>query len=120
MVSYFQICQETAARDGLMKMKQVYEGNPALGDPMSIQGQLTENEKRLTTLQSEKKKFQVSLLQLGLGVRSRKVEVESSHGPDCDFDFYSSRLLTKSLLQQIVSARFEINSLSPNSIDECV
>ena len=71
MVSYFQICQETAARDGLMKMKQVYEGNPALGDPMSIQGQLTENEKRLTTLQSEKKKFQVSLLQLGLGVRSR-------------------------------------------------
>jgi len=53
-----KICQETAARDGLMKMKQVYEGNPALGDPMSIQGQLTENEKRLTTLQSEKKKFQ--------------------------------------------------------------
>ena len=54
-----------------MKMKQVYEGNPALGDPMSIQGQLTENEKRLTTLQSEKKKFQASLVQLGLGVRSR-------------------------------------------------
>ena len=69
--SYFQICQETAARDGLMKMKQVYEGNPALGDPMSIQGQLTENEKRLTTLQSEKKKFQASLVQLGLWVRSR-------------------------------------------------
>ena len=45
-----------------MKMKQVYEGNPALGDPMSIQGQLTENEKRLTTLQSEKKKFQASVL----------------------------------------------------------
>ena len=29
--------QETAARDGLMKMKTVYEANPALGDPMSIQ-----------------------------------------------------------------------------------
>ena len=59
--SSFQICQETAARDGLMKMKQVYESNPALGDPMSIQGQLTDNEQRLTKLQSEKKKFQVHL-----------------------------------------------------------
>ena len=55
----FQICQETAARDGLMKMKQVYESNPALGDPMSIQGQLTENGHRLDKLRSELKKFQV-------------------------------------------------------------
>ena len=31
------VFQETAARDGLMKMKTVYEANPALGDPMSIQ-----------------------------------------------------------------------------------
>jgi len=53
-----KICQETAARDGLMKMKQVYESNPALGDPMSIQGQLTENGHRLDKLRSELKKFQ--------------------------------------------------------------
>merc|ERR1719412_2077003 len=53
-----KICQETAARDGLMKMKQVYESNPALGDPMSIQGQLTENGQRLDKLRSELKKFQ--------------------------------------------------------------
>jgi len=53
-----KICQETAARDGLMKMKQVYESNPALGDPMSIQGQLTENGHRLDKLRSEQKKFQ--------------------------------------------------------------
>lgn len=56
---YFQICQETAARDGLMKMKQVYETNPALGDPMSIQGQLTDNGQRLDKLRSELKKYQV-------------------------------------------------------------
>ena len=55
-----KICQETAARDGLMKMKQVYESNPALGDPMSIQGQLTENGHRLDKLRSELKKFQVN------------------------------------------------------------
>merc|ERR1719273_500247 len=53
-----KICQETAARDGIMKMKQVYESNPALGDPMSIQGQLTDNGQRLDKLRAELKKFQ--------------------------------------------------------------
>lgn len=53
-----KICQETAARDGLMKMKQVYESNPALGDPMSIQGQLTDNGQRLDKLRAEQKKYQ--------------------------------------------------------------
>lgn len=33
-----KIGQEQAARDGLMKMKGVYESNSALGDPMSIEG----------------------------------------------------------------------------------
>lgn len=33
-----RIGQEQAARDGLMKMKGVYEANSALGDPMSIEG----------------------------------------------------------------------------------
>lgn len=36
--------QETAARDGLMKMKTVYEANPALGDPMSIQVSIIANK----------------------------------------------------------------------------
>ena len=54
-----KIGQETAARDGLMKMKQVYEANPALGDPMSIQGQLTENGQKLDKLRGELKKYQV-------------------------------------------------------------
>lgn len=44
-----------------MKMKQVYESNPALGDPLSIQGQLTENGHRLDKLRSELKKFQVKV-----------------------------------------------------------
>ena len=44
-----------------MKMKQVYESNPALGDPMSIQGQLTDNGQRLDKLRAEQKKFQVPL-----------------------------------------------------------
>ena len=42
-----------------MKMKQVYEANPALGDPMSIQGQLADNGHRLDKLRAELKKYQV-------------------------------------------------------------
>jgi len=53
-----KISQETAARDGLMKMKTVYEANPALGDPMSIQGQLTENGHRLDKLRADFRRYQ--------------------------------------------------------------
>lgn len=33
-----KVDQETAARNGLMKMKVVYEDNHALGDPMTVEG----------------------------------------------------------------------------------
>ena len=45
-------------------MKQVYESNPALGDPMSIQGQLTDNGQRLDKLRAEQKKYQVSFMDI--------------------------------------------------------
>ncbi|XP_018900690.1 formin-binding protein 1-like isoform X3 [Bemisia tabaci] len=53
-----KIQQETAARDGLMKMKGVYEQNPALGDPMSIEGQLNESGHKLDKLRLELQKYQ--------------------------------------------------------------
>lgn len=53
-----QIQQETAARDGLMKMKVVYEQNSALGDPLSIEGQLTENGQKLDRLRQDLHKYQ--------------------------------------------------------------
>jgi hypothetical protein len=53
-----KISKETGARNGLMKMKQVYESNPALGDPMSIQGQLSHNVQQLDKLRAEQNKFQ--------------------------------------------------------------
>ncbi|XP_076233495.1 formin-binding protein 1-like Cip4 isoform X1 [Calliopsis andreniformis] len=52
-----KIQQETAARDGLMKMKGVYEQNPALGDPMSIEGQLNQSSNKLDKLGAELAKF---------------------------------------------------------------
>ena len=45
-----------------MKMKTVYEANPALGDPMSIQGQLTENGQILDKLRSDLRKYQVIII----------------------------------------------------------
>ncbi|XP_055846682.1 formin-binding protein 1-like isoform X4 [Episyrphus balteatus] len=53
-----KIAQETAARDGLMKMKVVYEANPSLGNPMTIEGQLNASETNLTNLNDDLKKFQ--------------------------------------------------------------
>lgn len=53
-----KIGQEQAARDGLMKMKGVYEANSALGDPMSIEGQLNECAHKLEKLRAELKRYQ--------------------------------------------------------------
>jgi len=41
-----------------MKMKGVYEQNPALGDPMSIEGQLNESGHKLDKLRQELQKYQ--------------------------------------------------------------
>lgn len=53
-----------------MKMKGVYESNPALGDPMSTEGQLNECSQRIDKLKADIDKYQ-GLLQ----------EVESNSSP---------------------------------------
>ncbi|KAL9909401.1 cdc42-interacting protein 4 homolog isoform X7 [Glossina fuscipes] len=53
-----KIAQETAARDGLMKMKVVYEANSSLGNPMTVEGQLNESEHKLEKLKIDLKKYQ--------------------------------------------------------------
>lgn len=45
-----------------MKLKGVYENNPAMGDPASVEGQLADNGLKLEKLQNELQKFQVSYL----------------------------------------------------------
>lgn len=40
IVNGFQVAQEQAAMEGLMKMKGVYEMSPALGDPMTVEGKI--------------------------------------------------------------------------------
>lgn len=41
-----------------MKMKGVYEANPSMGDPMTIEGQLNASSHNLEKLQMEQQKYQ--------------------------------------------------------------
>ncbi|XP_042912921.2 formin-binding protein 1-like, partial [Parasteatoda tepidariorum] len=58
-----KIQQKTSAREGLMKMKGVYEQNPSMGDPASVEGQLADNNMKLEKLQQEFQKYQGWLLE---------------------------------------------------------
>lgn len=53
-----QVAQEQAAMEGLMKMKGVYETSPALGDPMTVEGQLNECCDKLKKLRTQLNKFE--------------------------------------------------------------
>lgn len=54
-----KIYQEQGARDGLIKMKGVYESNALLGDPQTVQGELKECEHKLEKLKNELRKYQI-------------------------------------------------------------
>ncbi|XP_025416609.1 formin-binding protein 1 isoform X4 [Sipha flava] len=74
--------QEVAAKDGLMKMKGVYESNPALGDPMSTEGQLNECSQRIDKLNSDMTRYQGLLQEVecnGSPAGSRKYESNTEH-----------------------------------------
>ncbi|XP_072936257.1 formin-binding protein 1-like isoform X2 [Epargyreus clarus] len=53
-----QVAQEQAAMEGLMKMKGVYETNPTLGDPMTVEGQLNECCDKLKKLRTALRKYE--------------------------------------------------------------
>lgn len=50
--------KETAERDGLIRMKEVYEKNRSLGDPQSLEKQLKENGVKLDKLQQDLQKYE--------------------------------------------------------------
>ncbi|XP_013389246.1 formin-binding protein 1-like isoform X2 [Lingula anatina] len=52
------IAKETAERDGMIKMQEVYQQNPALGDASSLDKQLEENAQKLDLLRQECQKFE--------------------------------------------------------------
>lgn len=52
------LAKETAERDGMLKMQDVYKQNQALGDPQSLSKQLEENAQKLDKLRLELQKFE--------------------------------------------------------------
>lgn len=68
-------------RQGLIKMKEVYEKNPNLGDPQSINGQLTENQSKLEKLQLEHEKYSKMLMEVvqQLGPSNGTPQSKKSH-----------------------------------------
>ncbi|ESO02102.1 hypothetical protein HELRODRAFT_186418 [Helobdella robusta] len=52
------IAKETAERDGMLKMQDVYKQNTALGDPHTVSKQLEENGQKLDRLRVELQKFE--------------------------------------------------------------
>lgn len=61
-------------------MKAVYEENPALGDPNSLDKQLAENGDKLDKLRLEQQKFQVLDNCINQNYLSVKVSMENSFG----------------------------------------
>lgn len=53
-----EVARETAEREGMLKLKDVYVQNPALGDPNSIDKQIEENGEKLDSLKKELNKFE--------------------------------------------------------------
>ncbi|XP_075591310.1 formin-binding protein 1-like Cip4 isoform X5 [Dermatophagoides farinae] len=55
------IQQENGVREALLKMRQVYQDNPKLGDPQLVNTQLTECMQKLEKLDADLKKYQTML-----------------------------------------------------------
>ncbi|XP_050665351.1 formin-binding protein 1-like isoform X2 [Leptidea sinapis] len=68
-----QVAQEQAAMEGLMKMKGVYETNPTLGDPMTVEGQLNECCDKLKKLRAQLRKYEELLTEANSQVCAQPV-----------------------------------------------
>ncbi|XP_071802027.1 formin-binding protein 1-like [Asterias amurensis] len=53
-----QVDQEIKSKEALIKMREVYTKNPTLGDPASVESQLTSIGKKVDTLRLELQKYQ--------------------------------------------------------------
>ncbi|XP_067944722.1 cdc42-interacting protein 4 homolog isoform X2 [Watersipora subatra] len=53
-----QITKERAEREGLVKMQDVYRGNPKLGDANSVNSQLDDNKIKMDNLEAEMAKYE--------------------------------------------------------------
>ena len=62
-------------RDGMLKMRDVYVQNTALGDPASLDKQLEENAQQLDKLKQELHKFEVIIVLYCIKICSPNLKV---------------------------------------------
>ncbi|ESP04508.1 hypothetical protein LOTGIDRAFT_136131, partial [Lottia gigantea] len=53
-----EMAKESAEREGMLKMKDVYLNNPALGDPSTLDKKVEENAQKIDSLREELHKFE--------------------------------------------------------------
>jgi len=115
-----KIHQETAARDGLMKMKGVYEQNSQLGDPIPIESQLIDCGNRLDKLRMELAKYTAyleenqnpttNLTPIHNNLNGVKREHRNSGGSGCD-----DNSLSRSASYSSVSANHNHKQSAPGT-----
>ncbi|XP_025113522.1 formin-binding protein 1-like isoform X2 [Pomacea canaliculata] len=75
------MAKETAEREGILKLKDVYVSNPALGDPNMLAEKVEENAQKLDALQQELLKYEGYLAECE-GKRRHSASGDSIHSSD--------------------------------------
>src|SRR5690349_15477895 len=66
-------------REALLKMKNAFEANVKLGDPQSVNGQLSENNLKLEKLQGDLKRYQTMMQEVMSSINYTPSSAKKSH-----------------------------------------
>ncbi|XP_053206294.1 formin-binding protein 1-like isoform X2 [Panonychus citri] len=109
-----QIVQETNVRDGLMKMKHVYEQNHNFGDATTLEDKLSESSQKMDKLQNELRKFEGYLSEFNQNGTSRMAERSPSNVRKPKASSISEDSLSRSASDSSVSQKQEISPIHDN------
>ncbi|XP_070177040.1 formin-binding protein 1-like isoform X2 [Littorina saxatilis] len=76
-----ELAKEQAEREGMLKLKDVYANNPALGDPNMLDKKVEENAQKLDAIRQELQKFEGYLAECE-GKRRHSASGDSIHSSD--------------------------------------
>ncbi|CAL1536728.1 unnamed protein product [Lymnaea stagnalis] len=71
--------KEQQEREGIMKLKDVYASNPALGDPSTLERKIEENSQKLDNLRQELQKYEGYMVEVEGKSSRRHSASEDSH-----------------------------------------
>ncbi|KAK7504998.1 hypothetical protein BaRGS_00003568, partial [Batillaria attramentaria] len=76
-----EMAKEQAEREGMLKLKDVYANNPALGDPNMLEKKVEENAQKLDAIRQELQKYEGYLAECE-GKRRNSTSGDSIHSSD--------------------------------------